>query len=121
MVTSEYGPREAPGDGASTFHEGLDFGASEGTPIPSAGPGVVEFAGDGGGYGNCVVINHGGGIKSRYAHMQTLPVVATGDTVARGQILGPVGQTGVSFGAHLHFEIEVNGVKVNPRAKLPAA
>lgn len=121
MVTSEYGPRDSPGEGASTFHEGLDFGATEGTPIPSAGSGVVEFAGDGGGYGNVVVVNHGGGLKTRYAHMQTVPVVAAGQTVSRGQILGPVGNTGVSFGAHLHFEVEVGGVKVNPRTKLPAA
>lgn len=121
MVTSEYGPREAPGEGASTFHEGIDFGAAEGTPIPSAGPGVVEFAGESGGFGNCVVLNHGGGVKTRYAHMQTLPTVSVGQTVARGQTLGPVGNTGVSFGAHLHFEVEVNGVKVNPRTKLPPA
>lgn len=121
MVTSEYGPREAPTEGASTFHEGLDFGAAEGTPIPSAGPGVVEFAGENGGFGNCVVINHGNGLKTRYAHMQTLPYVSAGQTVARMQIIGPVGQTGISRGAHLHFEVEVNGVKVNPRTKLPAA
>lgn len=121
MVTSEYGPREAPGEGASTFHEGLDFGAAEGTPIPSAGPGVVEFAGENGGFGNCVVINHGSGVKTRYAHMQTLPAVSVGQTIARSQILGPVGNTGVSFGPHLHFEVEVNGAKVNPRTKLPPA
>lgn len=121
MVTSEYGPREAPTEGASTFHEGLDFGAAEGTPIPSAGSGVVELAGENGGFGNCVVINHGSGLKTRYAHMQTLPYVSAGQTVARAQIIGPVGQTGISRGAHLHFEVEVNGVKVNPRTKLPAA
>ncbi|MDF2990806.1 MAG: Peptidase [Microbacterium sp.] len=121
MVTSEYGPRDSPGEGASTFHEGLDFGADEGTPIPSAGPGVVVLAGEDGGYGNCVVINHGGGIKTRYAHMQSMPSVSVGETVARRQIIGDVGQTGVSFGAHLHFEVEVDGVKVNPRTKLPEA
>lgn len=121
MVTSEYGPRDSPGEGASTFHEGLDFGADAGTPIPSAGPGVVVLAGEDGGYGNCVVINHGGGIKTRYAHMQSTPAVTVGQTVARGQILGDVGQSGISFGAHLHFEVEVDGVKVNPRTKLPAA
>ncbi|WP_144834113.1 M23 family metallopeptidase [Microbacterium sp. BH-3-3-3] len=121
MVTSEYGPRDSPGEGASTFHEGIDFGAAEGTPIPSAGSGVVEFAGESGGFGNCVVINHGGGLKTRYAHMQTLPAVTVGQTVTRGQALGPVGNTGVSFGAHLHFEVEVDGVKVNPRTKLPAS
>lgn len=120
-VTSEYGPRDSPGEGASTFHEGMDFGVAEGTPIPAAAPGVVEFAGDNGGFGFCVVINHGGGLKTRYAHMQTMPYVSAGQTVARGQIIGPVGNTGISFGAHLHFEVEVNGVKVNPRTKLPAS
>lgn len=122
-VTSEYGPRESPGEGASTFHQGLDFGADEGTPIPSAGAGVVVFAGfdNDGGYGNVVVIDHGNGIRSRYAHMYRAPDVATGQAVAPRQILGGVGKTGVSFGDHLHFEIEVNGVRVNPRSKLPTA
>lgn len=122
-VTDEYGPRESPGEGASTFHEGIDFGAADGTPIPSAGPGTVEFAGfdTEGGYGNYVFVDHGGGLKTRYAHMNALPPVSTGSHVARGQILGAVGDTGTSYGNHLHFEVEFNGVRVNPRSKLPAA
>lgn len=122
-VTDEYGPRESPGEGASTFHEGIDFGAPNGTPIPSAGSGTVEFAGfdSAGGYGYYVLINHGSGLKTRYAHMNGAPAVTTGSHVARGQILGEVGNTGTSFGNHLHFEVEVDGVRVNPRTKLPAA
>lgn len=122
-VTSEYGPRESPGEGASTFHEGIDFGAANGTPIPAAGSGLVEFAGfdTDGGYGNYVLINHGNGIKTRSAHMNATPPVSVGSHVARGQIIGAVGNTGTSFGNHLHFEVEVNGVRVNPRSKLPAA
>ncbi|WZH38762.1 MAG: M23 family metallopeptidase [Microbacterium enclense] len=122
-VTDEYGPRESPGEGASTFHEGIDFGAANGTPIPSAGAGTVEFAGfdTDGGYGNYVLINHGGELKTRYAHMNATPQVTTGAHVARGQILGEVGDTGTSFGNHLHFEVEYQGVRVNPRSKLPAA
>ncbi|MEW1706994.1 M23 family metallopeptidase [Microbacterium sp. NPDC089190] len=122
-VTDEYGPRESPGEGASAFHEGIDFGAADGTPIPAAGPGLVEFAGfdTDGGYGNYVLINHGNGVKTRSAHMNATPPVSTGSRVARGQIIGAVGNTGTSFGNHLHFEVEVNGVRVNPRSKLPAA
>lgn len=118
-VTSEYGPREAPGEGASTFHEGMDFAPPEGTPIPAAGGGTVELAGLNGGFGNCVIINHGGGLKTLYGHMKNTPPVSVGDTVTAGQTIGAVGNTGVSYGAHLHFEVHVNGSPVNPRTKLP--
>lgn len=119
-VSSEYGPRESPGPGGSTFHEGMDFTPGEGTDIPAAGSGVVELAGTNGGFGNCVIINHGNGIKTLYGHMQSTPSVSAGQMVARGQTLGQVGNTGVSFGAHLHFEVHVDGVPVNPRSKLQA-
>lgn len=121
MVTSEYGPREVTIEGASSFHEGIDFGAAPGAPIPAAGSGTVTTAGMSGGFGNLVVINHGGGIETYYAHMQTTPYVSVGQVVPRGHILGPVGKTGVSGGEHLHFEVHVNGSPVNPRSKLPAA
>ncbi|WP_431795650.1 M23 family metallopeptidase [Microbacterium enclense] len=121
MITDEYGPRESPGEGASTFHEGMDFGAAEGTPIAAAGPGMIILAGVNGGYGNCVIIDHGNGIQTLYGHMVSTPPVSAGDTVARGQNIGAVGNTGTSFGAHLHFEVHVDGVAVNPRSKLPAA
>lgn len=120
-VTSEYGPREVTIEGASAFHEGIDHGVDEGTPIPAAGAGTVTTAGPSGGYGNLVVIDHGGGLVTKYAHMQTLPYVAVGQAVPRGHILGPVGNTGVSGAPHLHFEVHVNGQAVNPRSRLPAA
>ncbi len=120
-VTSEYGPRPVTIEGASSFHEGIDFGADAGTPIPAAGAGTVTSAGMSGGYGNLVVIDHGGGIITKYAHMQTTPYVSVGQVVPRGHILGPVGNTGTSGGNHLHFEVHVNGSPVNPRSKLPAA
>lgn len=119
MVTSEYGPREVTIEGASAFHEGIDFGAAPGAPIPAAGSGVITTAGMSGGYGNLVVINHGGGMSTYYAHMQTTPYVTVGQIVPRGYILGTVGKTGISGAEHLHFEVEVNGTKVNPRSKLP--
>lgn len=119
-VTSEYGPREAPGEGASTFHEGIDFGIGEGTPIPAAGPGTVTAAGYHSGFGNRVVIDHGGGLQTLCAHMRDTPPVSVGDHIARGQTIGLVGNTGISFGAHLHLEVHVDGVTVNPRTKLPA-
>ncbi len=118
-VTAEYGPRESPGPGGSTFHEGMDFAPGEGTPIPAAGAGTVELAGSNGGYGNCVIVDHGNGLKTLYGHMQSLPPVTVGQLVSAGQTIGAVGNTGVSFGAHLHFEVHVNGSPVNPRTKLP--
>lgn len=118
-VSSEYGPRESPGPGGSTFHEGMDFAPGEGMPIPAAASGTVELAGTNGGFGNCVIINHGNGLKTLYGHMQSTPSVTVGQQVSAGQIIGAVGNTGVSFGAHLHFEVHVNGAPVNPRTKLP--
>lgn len=120
-VTSEYGPREVTIEGASAFHEGIDFGVAEGTAIPAAGAGRVTFAGPNGGYGNHVRLDHGGGLVTTYSHMQTMPTVSVGQLVPRGYTLGPVGDTGVSGAPHLHFEVQVNGTPVNPRSKLRAA
>lgn len=119
-VTSEYGPRDLPPP-ASAFHEGIDFGIAEGTPIPAAGSGVVTIAGFHSGFGNYVVIDHGGGLETLYAHMQYAPSVSVDDHVARNQTLGLIGSTGASLGPHLHFEVHVDGVPVNPRTKLPTA
>lgn len=121
MVTSEYGPREVTIEGASAFHEGIDFGVGEGAPIPAAGAGRVTVAGPNGGYGNHVRIDHGGGLVTTYSHMATMPTVTVGQIVPRGYELGPVGDTGVSGAPHLHFEVQVNGSPVNPRSKLPQA
>lgn len=121
-TTDEFGPRD-PGDTGSPFHNGLDFAVPTGSPIPAAASGTVVFAGGNAtdGYGYYVDVDHGGSpiMLTRYAHMNTAPAVSTGQHVNRGDVLGPVGNTGASFGAHLHFEVHIDGVPVNPRSKLP--
>lgn len=113
-VTSEFGPR----DGG--FHEGIDLGQGEGTPIPAAGSGtVIEAVTLHSGWGNYVKVRHSAGLETLYAHMVNPPPVTVGQTVAKRQIIGNVGNTGASQGNHLHFEVYVNGVTVNPRSKLP--
>lgn len=118
-VTSEFGPRESPGGVGSTDHQGIDFGVAEGTDIPASAAGTVELAGWNGGYGNCVILDHGNGLKTLYAHMQSTPAVSLGAHVGKRQTLGQIGSTGDSTGPHLHFEVHVNGIAVNPRSKLP--
>lgn len=128
LVTSEFGMRQHPVTGEWSLHEGIDFGLGianvEGTPIPAAGSGTIEIAGPYGGYGNAVVINHGidpvydgGGhlIQTLYGHMYQAPSVSVGQSVALGEALGGIGSTGTSTDDHLHFEVWVDGVKVNPR------
>lgn len=119
-VSDEFGPRE-PGSPGSAFHNGIDFAVAEGTPIPAAAAGRVTLAGWNGDFGNCVIVDHGGtpNLKTLYAHLSTAPVVAVDDLVSKGQTLGPVGNTGASYGAHLHFEVHMDGAPVNPRSKLP--
>lgn len=118
LVTSEFGMRDHPDGTGPRMHEGMDFAPPAGTPIPAAGSGVVASSGYSSGYGNEVWIDHGmirgQRIRTHYAHMQN-PGVAAGTGLGKGAIVGLVGNTGESFGAHLHFEVEVDGVKVNPR------
>ena len=114
LITDEYGPRPDPGAGGSTNHRGMDFGG--GGPIKAAGRGVVVEAGPNGGLGNWVLIRHKPGLETGYAHMAPgSPIVSVGQAVAQGQTLGTMGTTGTSTGIHLHFEVHVNGVQVNPR------
>lgn len=96
-------------------HNGVDIANKVGTPIYAADAGTVEISRGGynGGYGNTIVINHGGGIKTRYGHMSKL-FVAVGDKVAKGENIGAMGSTGRSTGSHLHFEVLVNGTRYNP-------
>lgn len=94
-------------------HTGLDIANSIGTPIYAADAGVVEAAGWGTGYGNQILINHGGGKKTRYAHLSKF-YVSVGDTVGKGQTIGAMGSTGWSTGSHLHFEVIINNQKYNP-------
>ncbi|MGF1535048.1 MAG: murein hydrolase activator EnvC family protein [Elainellaceae cyanobacterium] len=116
-VTSRFGWRVHPILGSRRFHSGIDFGASQGTPIRAADAGRVLFAGWYGGYGRAVVINHGDGITTLYGHASRV-YVSEGETVTRGQAIAAVGSTGLSTGPHLHFEVRRNGAPVNPAAYL---
>lgn len=112
-VTSPFGYRMHPIFHVLKMHTGVDLSAGMGTPIRAADSGTVVQAGWRGGYGKCVVISHGNGLATLYAH-QSVILVSVGDTVKRGQIIGNVGSTGFSTGAHLHFEVRVNGTPVDP-------
>ncbi len=111
-VTSEYGPRWG------RMHEGLDIGGVLGIPILAAESGRVDYAGWIGGYGNTIIVDHGGGMTTLYGHMHGFAVSA-GQTVAIGQVIGYVGNSGFSQGPHLHFEVRIGGAPVNPRKYLP--
>lgn len=111
--TRTYGYRTHPIYGDMRFHSGQDIGAPSGTPIIAADSGVVSYCGWNGGYGNCVMINHGGGRVTLYAHMSAYNC-SYGQTVNQGDTIGYVGSTGVSTGPHLHFEVRINGSAVDP-------
>ena len=115
LITSRFGYRVAPTTGASTYHGGLDIGAGMGASIVAAGAGDVIYAGENGGYGNCVMIDHGNGVVTVYAHMSSIGV-SYGQYVTAGQYVGAVGSTGVSTGPHCHFEIRINGAQTDPAA-----
>ena len=110
---SGFGYRIHPILGVKKMHNGIDFNCRKGTEIQASGKGTVEFAGRSTTYGNVVVIDHGYGFKSRYAHMSAIKV-KKGQKVDRGHLIGLVGSTGRSTGDHLHYEIEKDGVKVDP-------
>ena len=110
---SPYGMRVDPLSGAVGYHPGVDFEAGAGEQIHAAAGGVVVMAGDCGGYGNCVVLDHGHSMGTLYAH-QSRVLVAVGDRVGDGEVLGLVGSTGKSTGPHLHFEVRFHGIPVDP-------
>ncbi|MDR1241442.1 MAG: M23 family metallopeptidase [Deltaproteobacteria bacterium] len=113
-LTSTFGNRVSPfGSGTSDFHKGLDIANRMGTPVRSPAKGTVTFIGWDGGYGNCVIINHGNNITTRYAHLSA-STVTLGQTLMRGDKIGLVGNSGRSTGPHLHYEVRVGGVCVNP-------
>ena len=95
------------------MHEGIDISAALGTPIWAAAAGTVIHAGWLGGYGNLVVLDHGNGLATAYAHASAI-LVGLGQQVAQGETIALVGSTGNSSGPHLHFEVRVNGVAVDP-------
>lgn len=111
-ITSPYGWR------GREFHRGTDIGAAYGSPVLACKDGTVILAGWNGGLGNCVIIDHGGGLESTYGHLSSISV-AVGATVSRGQCLGKVGSTGRSTGAHLHFELRQDGTAFNPITRYP--
>ncbi len=114
IITSNYSPRRKnPVTGVYKKHTGVDIGAAYGTAILAANGGTVTLAGWNSGYGNCVVIDHGGGKATLYAHMSSIGV-SKGQAVSKGQQIGRVGSTGNSTGPHLHFEILINGSAVDP-------
>jgi murein DD-endopeptidase MepM/ murein hydrolase activator NlpD len=93
------------------MHEGIDIGAGYGAPVRAVANGTVIHAGWMGGYGNLVVVDHGGGLSTAYAHLSS---IVAGGGVSQGQVVGYIGCTGHCFGPHLHFEVRVNGSAVDP-------
>ena len=112
-ITSGFGLRRHPILGYTRMHAGIDFAAGYGSPIYATSDGVVQFAGWHGGHGNFVKLGHGNGLATGYGHMSRI-AVSPGLRVRRGQVIGYVGSTGLSTGAHLHYEMYRNGVPVNP-------
>ncbi|WP_093667114.1 M23 family metallopeptidase [Sphingomonas gellani] len=114
-ITSAFGWRMHPLLGFTKLHKGMDIGAAYGSPIYAAIDGMVSFAGRAGGYGNFVKLAHQSGLASGYGHMSRI-AVRPGQRVARGQVIGYVGSTGLSTGPHLHWEVWKNGQSINPRS-----
>lgn len=112
-VTCPYGPRIHPVTGVNSIHTGVDFGASYGSPIVAAKAGVVMTATYNTAYGNMIIIDHGDGTSTLYAHASSF-AISVGQSVSQGQTIAYVGSTGYSTGPHLHFEIRINGQHVNP-------
>ena len=121
-LSSPFGMRKHPIDGFNKMHKGTDFAAPEGTPIMASGDGVIKKAGWCGGGGNCVVIKHNSTYKTVYAHMSKFASgIMSGVRVKQGQTIGYVGSTGKSTGPHLHYEVIVNGKRINSqKLKLPS-
>lgn len=116
-VTSPFGMRTDPVTGRYQLHSGIDIGADYGVPIEASADGVVIYAGWYGGYGNAIILDHSSGLSTLYAHCSRM-YVSDNQLIQRGQVIGAVGATGWATGPHLHFEIRVNGVPVNPLSRL---
>lgn len=114
LITSGFGYRQSPFTGRREMHKGLDIAAPKGTPIIATADGIVSFAGSKGLLGNAIVIDHGHGISTRYAHCNKV-LKSRGDSVKRGDVIARVGNTGRSTGPHLHYEVRINNLQVNPK------
>jgi len=119
-ISSGFGYRTDPIEGGAAFHPGLDFKGPLGAPIYAAARGTVSFVGQKSGYGNCVEVDHGNGLVTRYAHMAGFRT-RIGTPVRAGDLIGAIGSTGRSTGPHLHFEVRINDQPVNPRPFLEVA
>jgi murein DD-endopeptidase MepM/ murein hydrolase activator NlpD len=112
-LTGTFGGRSDPFTGEPGFHSGIDLATEKGQPVVATADGTVESAAWTGDYGNLITIRHGFGLSTRYGHLSRYNVMA-GQSVKRGDVIGFVGSTGRSTGAHLHYEILVNGSLMNP-------
>lgn len=112
-ISSSFGERLDPFDGEGAFHTGLDIATPMGTPVHVTAEGVVTYAGILRGYGRAVVVDHGHHLRTLYAHLSGF-AAAVGQRVDRGDVIGFVGDSGRSTGPHLHYEVRINGVPVNP-------
>ena len=113
FISSYFGERADPFDGLETFHKGVDFAGTVGSPVTAVAAGVVTWAGERTGYGKLIEINHGDGFTTRYAHNERT-LVTVGQTVKRGESVALMGSTGRSTGPHVHFEVLRNGRQVDP-------
>jgi murein DD-endopeptidase MepM/ murein hydrolase activator NlpD len=116
-VSGSFGERIDPFNGEGAFHTGVDISTAYGQPVIAPADGVVTFAADAGGYGRLVILEHGQGISTRYGHLAS-SAVALGQSVRRGDIIGYVGRSGRATGPHLHYEVRIQGVPVNPHKYL---
>jgi murein DD-endopeptidase MepM/ murein hydrolase activator NlpD len=113
-ITSNYGKRGNPRSGVEEFHSGIDISKSPGTPVSATADGIVSFSGWNGGSGNLVVLEHGFGYSTFYAHNK-INIVKVGQKVRRGDVIGYIGSTGNTTGPHVHYEIWKDGSSVNPK------
>lgn len=112
-ITSGFGSRIDPFSGSLSFHQGVDIANDEGTPVKATADGVVAYTAFEKDYGNIITINHGNGYSTRYGHLQR-SVSSPGDNIKSGQVIGFLGSSGRSTAPHLHYEVVLNGVSVNP-------
>jgi murein DD-endopeptidase MepM/ murein hydrolase activator NlpD len=113
-ITSSFGMRFHPLLGFTRMHKGIDIGTAWGTPIHAPADGTITFAGRSGGYGNFIKLSHGGGIETHYGHLSRF-ATRPGQHVSRGEVIGYSGNSGMSTGPHLHWEVLRGGIAVNPR------